>query len=267
LGIAAFTRVCAYDRAGIGGSDRGPEPRTGRRIVEELHTLLQRAQVEPPYILAGLSFGGHYLRLFASLYPDEVAGLVFVDCSHEEMGNRFPAAMRRLFPLAKYVVGASTLLARIGVMRLLRARAPLVSQILAETSLPEAQRREILEHFAGTAQWEGMYAEAKVYPQTEAEVRAMRQQVPHFGDLPVTVLTAAGTWRDARQLPPGVKAEEVVPIWLELQGDLASLSSNSSHRVFDQFTHTGLLSPEGAGHVVGAVRQMVEEVRAKGTTI
>ena len=77
--VARFTRVVAYDRAGYGKSEPGPEPRSQTRIATELHTLLQRAQIAPPYILVGHSLGGANIRAFAYLFKDEVAGLVFVD--------------------------------------------------------------------------------------------------------------------------------------------------------------------------------------------
>jgi pimeloyl-ACP methyl ester carboxylesterase len=83
-GIRKLTRVCAYDRAGLGKSDPGPKPRTSARIVAELHDLLLRARVPPPYVLVGHSFGGLNVRLFASKFPDEVSGLVLVDATPED---------------------------------------------------------------------------------------------------------------------------------------------------------------------------------------
>ena len=77
--VARFTRVVAYDRAGYGKSEPGPEPRSQTQIATELHTLLHRAQVAPPYVLVGHSLGGANIRAFAYLFKDEVAGLVFVD--------------------------------------------------------------------------------------------------------------------------------------------------------------------------------------------
>jgi len=82
--VKAFTRVCVYDRAGLGKSDRGPAPRTSGRIAAELHELLRRAKVPPPYVLVGHSFGGLNMRLFAARNPSEVAGLVLVDATPED---------------------------------------------------------------------------------------------------------------------------------------------------------------------------------------
>lgn len=88
--ISKFTRVCSYDRAGMGWSQESPNPRTSTHIVEELHTLLKNANLPGPYILVGHSFGGINVRLYASQYPDEVFGLVLVDSSHELQNKKFP---------------------------------------------------------------------------------------------------------------------------------------------------------------------------------
>jgi len=77
--VARFARVVAYDRAGYGKSEPGPEPRSHIRLATELRTLLRRANITPPYVLVGHSLGGANIRAFAHLFPEEVAGLVFVD--------------------------------------------------------------------------------------------------------------------------------------------------------------------------------------------
>jgi len=94
--IATFTRVCSYDRAGLGYSDSSPLPRTSDVIAKELHALLQAAGVAPPYVLVGHSMGGFDVRLYASLYRNEVAGMVLVDASHPDQENRFPPEVKNL---------------------------------------------------------------------------------------------------------------------------------------------------------------------------
>ena len=81
--LARTTRVCAYDRAGLGWSDRGPLPRTGQRMAKELHRLLERAGIAGPYVLVGHSLGGLVARLYQHDYPQEVVGMVLVDAGHE----------------------------------------------------------------------------------------------------------------------------------------------------------------------------------------
>jgi pimeloyl-ACP methyl ester carboxylesterase len=78
-GVAALGRVCSCDRAGSGWSEWGPDPRTMQQIVYELHTLLARAEEQPPYVLVGASYGGWLVRWYHLSYPKEVAGVVLVD--------------------------------------------------------------------------------------------------------------------------------------------------------------------------------------------
>src|ERR671921_8443 len=77
--VSDTTRVCAYDRAGMGWSQRGPDPRDAKQISSELHTLLGKAGIEGPYVLVGHSYGGLYMQTYAARYPDEVAGVALVD--------------------------------------------------------------------------------------------------------------------------------------------------------------------------------------------
>jgi pimeloyl-ACP methyl ester carboxylesterase len=100
-GVAAFTRVCAYDRPGtildadhVSRSDPVPMPRTAADVVADLHALMSAAGLPGPYVLVGHSFGGIVVRLFAATYPDEeVVGMVLVDAADEEMHDRLRAAL------------------------------------------------------------------------------------------------------------------------------------------------------------------------------
>ncbi|GAB3670210.1 alpha/beta fold hydrolase [Salinisphaera aquimarina] len=87
--IAGFTRACSYDRAGYGESDARRPPRTSTIIVSELHQLLARADIAPPYVLVGHSFGGWNMQLYASTYPQDVAALVLVDSSQVNQIERY----------------------------------------------------------------------------------------------------------------------------------------------------------------------------------
>ncbi len=77
--LSEIAPVIAYDRAGVGKSDKVYDMPTVKRVAETLKTLLINLKIAPPYILIGHSMGGVYTRGFAGLYPDEVTGLVFVD--------------------------------------------------------------------------------------------------------------------------------------------------------------------------------------------
>ena len=99
-GVAAFTRVCAYDRPGTildpehrSRSDPVPMPRDAVAMVADLHALLSAAAIPGPYVLAGHSFGGLLVRLYAATYPDEVVGMVLIDAAHEDYYDEVEAVL------------------------------------------------------------------------------------------------------------------------------------------------------------------------------
>ena len=99
-GVAAFTRVCAYDRPGTildpehrSRSDPVPMPRDAVAMVADLHALLSAAAIPGPYVLAGHSFGGLLARLYAATYPNEVVGMVLIDAAHEDYYDEVEAVL------------------------------------------------------------------------------------------------------------------------------------------------------------------------------
>src|SRR5829696_10339136 len=129
--VAKTTRVCTYDRAGMGWSEPSPEPRTAREFAKELHTLLAKANEPGPYVLVGHSMGGYTVRVYAHDYPEEVVGLVFVDpqnLSTENASTFNPAPKPGQTSL-------TVLMARIGVMRLL------AGQLGSIQNLPEGDKQ------------------------------------------------------------------------------------------------------------------------------
>jgi pimeloyl-ACP methyl ester carboxylesterase len=115
--LAQSYRVVSYDRAGLGWSDLGPMPRTAERMVEELHTLLGRAAIAPPYVLVGHSFGGLTMPLFAARYPEETAGVVLVDPVAPAEWNPPSEQDRKRAEIGATVSRRAALLCRIGVIR------------------------------------------------------------------------------------------------------------------------------------------------------
>jgi pimeloyl-ACP methyl ester carboxylesterase len=82
--LSSFTRICSYDRAGLGQSDPpGPGQRTGVSVVTDLHALLVAARETGPFVMVGHSLGGAFVRLYANEHPENVAGMVLVDAVHE----------------------------------------------------------------------------------------------------------------------------------------------------------------------------------------
>jgi len=150
--VARFARVCSYDRAGYGWSDEGPMPRTADEIARELHTLLHNAGVNPPYVLAGHSLGGYVIRCFRGMYPNEVAGMVLVDPSQEDMNALMPDDLRRAYQAQidqlKHFAPFFSLLARLGIIRrMVHAQQEdykLTPDLLEEVTYLSAQPKALL---------------------------------------------------------------------------------------------------------------------------
>ena len=92
--ISKTTRICLYDRAGLGSSDVAPgENRTSQDMARDLHTLLVHASVPSPFILVGHSIGVFHVLVFASKYADELVGMVLVDASHPDQWSAINAVL------------------------------------------------------------------------------------------------------------------------------------------------------------------------------
>jgi len=233
--LAQTTRVCAYDRAGLGwSSERGPEPRDARQISSEPHTLLKGADIEGPYVLVGHSYGGLYVRMYADRYPEETAGVVLVDSSHPEQFTRSPKE-RAQYEQTVRLGAVISFLTRLGVIRL-------TNYYPAHPDLPSHQRAQIEAFNASTHHVATTLEEYRATPQTTAQVR----RAGSLDDTPLAVITAG----------------EQSSVWLEMQDELAALSPNSIHRVIEGATHESLLYNKGDSQVTSAaIHKIVEAVR------
>ncbi|HSE44549.1 MAG TPA: alpha/beta hydrolase, partial [Gemmatimonadales bacterium] len=253
--LAKVTRVCSYDRAGLGWSESGPSPRTGQRTAGELHTLLTRAGIAGPYVLVGHSLGGFIVRLYRQTHPADVAGMVLVDAGHErqfeeEEFRKFVAPGKIAFP----IVGAVTSL---GVTRLLMA-FDLLPPLFAkqEEQVTDEIRPMLRAGWAQTRYFATMADEAAALEETCLQVR----RADPLGDLPLTILTATGPiwWPD---MPSDLDQVRFRRMWLQWQTNLTKLSTNSRQVFADQSSH--FINFDQPELVVGAVREMVERLPQK----
>lgn len=248
--VASFTRVCSYDRAGYGWSDSGPRPRTAPRMARELHTLLSKAEIEPPYVLVGHSYGGELVRVYADQYPEDVVGMVLVDSSHEDQIERVYQIMSRkermLDNLHWQFVRLRPVLARLGIMRLTR-------QALQGIEIYPSELRPTaiaLEEQSSAFDW--TFGEASAIPQCNAYLRAAQR----LRNIPLAVISAG-----LPQDPEDPLQQALRQVWTELQSELAKLSPRGRHIIAEESGHIVQLDqPE---LVVAAIREIVEEVRAQ----
>ena len=266
--MAVFTRACWYDRAGVGWSDPPSSPRTSASIASDLHEALQRAGVLPPYVMAGGSVGGEYVRIYTAHYPSDVAGLVLIDSSVPDMHepdfalapiNRMSGSTRHLICMALPAM------ARFGVIRFAVSRerrpsppdlTPEQASVLARLEAqPKAFRTDAEQGCAATDKGRIVPREGGGNP----DINDAARNAGGLGDRPLVVLTAGRYWA-----PDGLEKEAAKyhEIWVhQLQASLARLSTRGRQIVVD----AGHGMEESPDSVIIAVRQVVDEVRARDT--
>lgn len=258
--VTNLTRICTYDRAGYGWSDPSPKPRTAKIMADELHTLLSKAGVEPPYLLVGHSLGGYNVRMFAELFPDEVVGMVLVDAGHEDQLKRFPPEFEKLEEqMVSYFSGAG-LMARFGILRLMGSstggmdNAP--SYVL---KLPTNVQPVYMAMLSHPSYFYTTLDERRLLPETGDQVRATRK----LGDLPLIVLTAEITVDPATLEDIGMygdfDASGIQQVWYELQAEFAALSTQGEQIIVENSTHFVQLDQPQV--VIDAIYRVVEMTR------
>ena len=236
--MSQFTRVCSYDRAGLGYSDSSPRQRTSKVIAEELHALLHNAGITGPLILVGHSMGGYDVRLFASFYRNEVGGMVLVDASHPEQRKRFPPALNDLD--AGWIRDEEFLefTTPLGIPRLLGFCGHDAVVRSAECNFHTVR--------------EGV-AELKAFPESADQTLTAGS----LGDVPLVVLS-----HDPNTPQPDLPEDLVKPTndaWQQMQTELAQLSTRGTQVMAKNSGH--YIQLDRPDLVIEAVRNVVDQVR------
>lgn len=240
--VAAFSRVCVYDRAGYAWSDPAPTPRTGARVVADLDALLQKAGVPGPYVLVGHSLGGMYSRLYAGTHPDRVVGLVLVDSRPEDFTREMAAIGRKadasgaiglLYPVLQRT-GLLRGFARLGGARLIAGNGI--------DNMTEQDRGALVALTLRPALLKAAMNEGEQLPELESALR----NVGALGDMPLVVLSHSVPFM------PG-KPEE---IWQGLQAQTAGLSTRGRLEQVPDSGHNIMLDRPDV--VVRAIREVTE---------
>lgn len=244
--VARTTRVCAYDRAGVGWSAASPNPRDAQQMAVELHTLLNNAGIAAPYVLVGHSLGGLVTHVYAAQYPAEVAGLVWLDVEHPAQWMRTPEGRAQYQQILK-LSRIGPWLAQVGLVRL-------SNYFPADKDLPP-QAAAAFKAWVDTTRF--MESNAAEF-QAQLASAAQAQAAGSLGGLPLLVLTATD-----HGYPPA-KAGAMEKQWLTMQTELATLSSDSVHQIVAGATHGSLQVVQKDAQVsTAAIVRMVDAVRSR----
>lgn len=226
--LSKTTRVCSYDRAGMGWSEPRPGPRDADQIAIQLHALLQEAGVTGPIVLMGFSAAGLYIRDYASHYPQNLVGLIFVDGSTPLQWEHGSPELRReldIIPTYEYYILSAAWV--LGVPRLMG----LCSKVEAG-----------FEERAGRMEAEGNCD--RLVGEIWREFKGARQsgdETIHTGpyaDLPILIFSQDPQKYPGSGTPSRLDVEGSV-VWNQMQEDLKKLS-----------THSRRIIARGSGHVI-----------------
>jgi pimeloyl-ACP methyl ester carboxylesterase len=241
-GVEGFTRVCSYDRAGYGRSDRSPQTRSSLQIARELHALLNDSQKSGPYVLVGHSFGGYNVRVYTGLYPNEVSGVVLVDSSHEDQEQFEPASVRKTADGLQTLAPFVPLLRFFGVLRLRDRLRPATvpGSKLSQATMQELSALTLRPNYLPTV--------LREYAVLGTDSATQVRSAGNLGDLPLIVLTAG------RPTDPGNRdLDGFRKAWMEiLQPSLASLSPRGKQVVVMDSDH--MIPYEDPDAIVKAIR-------------
>ena len=229
--LSRATRVCSYDRAGFGWSAPQAGPRDAAHIANQLHELLRQGDIKGPLVLMGHSAGGIYIRTYATRYPHDVAGLVFVDASSPTQNLVMPPALKALDEHSDFQVALLKAMIRLGVARAMGMCDQILPGFEAQAGLWKADAcipAQINVYQGEEAGWSASLKEAT--------------QTGPYGALPILVLSRDPQQPRPSQLPAPVTASEWRQgntIWDGLQQELAQLSTRG-HRII----------AKGSGHYI-----------------
>jgi pimeloyl-ACP methyl ester carboxylesterase len=248
--IAATTRACAYSRAGIMWSERRAGEFEPEGEARDLHALLVAAGERGPFVMVGHSLGGPYIMNFTRLYPQDVAGLVFVDASHPDQVSRMAQAAGKKMESGKGMMKAASALSWTGIPRLVAAHTDSptipVQAKLAENAYMSVSLGSALQELDSL---DATFAAAG--------------QLRDLGDRPIVVLTAMKPYPAAMLKAVQMTTEQgqrMQAAWKDMHDDEASWSHHSRHELVPDATH--YIQFDRPDVVIAAVREAVTDVRS-----
>jgi len=203
--------------------------------------LLHAAGIAPPYVIVGHSMGGYTVRLFTSLYRNEIAGMVLVDASHPDQENRFPQELKNMEGTWRREAEFLEYTMPFSIPRLMGLCDDDPAQRAAECNFHSAR--------------EG-FEELSAFSESAAQTAATGS----LGDIPLAVLSHDPD-KPSTELPPDI-AKPTNDAWEKMQEELAHLSGRGTQAIAKNSSH--YIQIDRPEVVIEGVRNVVEQARSAG---
>ena len=240
--MSRITRVCDYDRAGMGYSEPAFIPTRSTDVARNLHTLLGAAGIDDDIVFVAWSAGGLYAKEYFRQFPAHVKGMVLVDSTHEQMRQRMPTPPSNQGNYDRLM--RQYVLAQFGWLRLKGE----IAEQYAAAPLPEPDRQRLIAFFLKSHTYRTLVDEGVGLDQD----MALNSPLPNLGDMPLVVI--------AQGKPRNPYMQKNLAQWHELQRELAGLSTNGRLAIAGNSAHDiHHTEPE---LIVNAAHEVVSAVRA-----
>lgn len=239
--MSRITKVCDYDRAGMGYSEPAYKPTRSVEVAKNLNALLRAAKIDDDLVFVAWSAGGLYAKEYYRQFPARVKGMVLVDSSHERTIQRMPPQPDNQANLDSLM--RTYYLAQVGWPRV----SGQIERQFAESPLPEQDRKRLVAIFQKSHTFRTLVDEGVGLEQDFAQ----GVTPPDLGGMPLVVI--------AEGKPRAPYLQENLAKWHELQRELANLSSDGRFVVATNSAH--FIHRSEPELIVSAVQDVVDAIR------
>lgn len=240
--LSGYATTVSYDRAGILWSERGGNPKTGAKIAEELHLLLEKAQAPKPYILVGHSLGGMLLRSFVAKYPKDVSGVILVD-------SQYPNDQEYLSPQLHAMVNEGL---PGGFLKF--ANAVGLARLMFKDMFPDSKEYKYHRTVMPALIHKSAYGVLEEQDQM-SDLKKEAAKITSFGSIPLHIITATDKNRFDNFITDEKLKNEMNAGWNKMQHDLLKLSTDSRQTQVPNSSH--YINQDQPQVIVQAAKEMI----------
>lgn len=254
-----MAKICIYDRAGIDWSEESNLSRDAKTVNEALHTLLDKSNIKRPFVFAGHSIAGLYMRDYIERYPDEMIGLAFLDPSHPNQYEMFNFSESQRKDLDDSVISQISMVDWLIKFGVLEVYNPLLQGQVDLSAYPEEVQKQMSYLSKRSTSHNAFLAELRDFDKAAKQAEINKT----LGDRPIVVISATKKW-DTSLLPAFISPEKMQTVMEKMHTDITALSKNGKRIEIDIADHMGLITnKKNAGKAVEYIVDIVKAAAQK----